>query len=141
MIWVINDDDIDIERRREYVKRLSGVELSDLSKVAEPALRTLLMECGLIVSSADNIVGYFKDCGMRIDNALSALVNKKSVPSALTAEFVKQQGVDQELFLLAFVKCCEIDLSILKALVGQYGYILDALVDRELDDKRVLVLI
>lgn len=32
-------------------------------------------------------------------------------------------------------------MSILKALVGQYGYILDALVDRELDDKRVLVLI
>lgn len=141
VIWVINDDDIDIERRREYVKRLSGVELSDLSKVAEPALRTLLMECGLVVSSADNIVGYFKDCGMRIDNALSALVNKKSVPPTLTAEFVKQQGVDQELFLLAFLKCCEIDLSILKALVGQYGYILDALVDRELDDKRVLVLI
>lgn len=141
VIWVINDDDIDIERRREYVKRLSGVELSDLSKVAEPALRTLLMECGLVVSSADNIVGYFKDCGMRIDNALSALVNKKSVPPTLTAEFVKQQGVDQELFLLVFVKCCEIDLSILKVFVRQYGYILDTLVDRELDDKRVLVLI
>ena len=140
VIWVINDD-IDIERRREYVKRLSGVELSDLSKVAEPALRTLLMECGLVVSSADNIVGYFKDCGMRIDNALSALVNKKSVPPTLTAEFVKQQGVDQELFLLVFVKCCEIDLSILKVFVRQYGYILDTLVDRELDDKRVLVLI
>lgn len=141
VIWVINDDDIDIERRREYVKRLSGVELSDLSKVAEPALRTLLMECGLVVSSADNIVGYFKDCGMRIDNALSALVNKKSVPPTLTAEFVKQQGVDQELFLLVFVKCCEIDLSILKVFVRQYGYILDTLVDCELDDKRVLVLI
>lgn len=141
VIWVVNDNDIDIELRREYIKRLSGVELSDLSKVAEAALRTLLMECGLVASSADNIVGHFKDCGMRIDNALSALVNKKSVPPTLTAEFVKQQGVDQELFLLAFVKCCEIDLSILKVLVGQYGYILDALVDRELDDKRVLVLI
>lgn len=141
VIWVVNDDDIDIELRREYIKRLSDVELSDLSKVAEAALRTLLMECGLVASSADNIVGHFKDCGMRIDDALSALVNKKSVPPTLTAEFVKQQGVDQELFLLAFIKCCEIDLGILKVLVGQYGYILDALVDRELDDKRVLVLI
>lgn len=140
-IWVINDDRIDIELRREYVGRLSDVEIDDLSEVIEPELRTLFMRCGLVAPSANNIVEYFKDCDMEIDEELSAFVNRKGIPSALTAEFAEKHGVVGESFLLAFVRCCEVDLDILKTLAGQYGYALDALGDPELDDARVLALI
>lgn len=141
VIWVVNDDCVDIGFRREYIERLSGVELVDLSVVIEPELRTLFMRCGLVAPSAENIVEYFKDCGMRVREELSAFVNQKGIPTTLTAEFVEKHSVDRESFLLAFVRCCEVDLSILKVLAGQYGYALNAFGDPELDDARVLALI
>lgn len=141
VVWVVNDDDVDIDLRREYIERLSSVEVVGLSEVAEPELRTLLMKRGLVALSAENIVGYFKDCGMKVNEELSSFVNRKGIPPTLTAELVGRHGVDEKSFLLALVRCREVDLGILKTLAAQYGCTLDAFGDPEVDDARVLALI
>ena len=140
-LWVINDEEVDIERRGEYVDRLRGIEIPDISLVAKQRFRTHFIGKGMVKATAGNVVEYFKDCGLEVDEALAGFVNAKGVPSSLTADFVSERGVDCEVLLMGIVRCVSIRTEVLERFLSHYGFKVADFDDADLGVDRVLALV
>lgn len=140
-LWILNDEKVDIERRREYVGRLRGIEIPDISLVTKQEFRTRFIGRGMVKATAGNVVEYFKGCGLEVDEALAGFVNAKGVPSSLTADFVSERGVDCEVLLMGIVRCVSIRMEVLERFLNQYGFKVADFDDADLDVDRVLSLV
>lgn len=141
VLWVINDEKVDIERKREYIRRLRGIEIPDISLVTKQEFRTHFIEKGMVKATASNIVEYFKDCGLEVDEALAGFVNAKGIPSSLTADFVSERELDCEVLLMGVVRCVSIRMEVLERFLSQYGFKVADFDDADLDQSRVLALV
>lgn len=140
-LWILNDEKVDIERRREYVGRLRGIEMPDISFVMKQEFRTCFIGRGMVKATAGNVVEYFKGCGLEVDEALAGFVNAKGIPSSLTADFVSERGVDCEVLLMGIVRCVSIRMEVLERFLNQYGFKVADFGDADLDVDRVLALV
>ena len=140
-LWVLNDENVDIDLRRRYVGRLSKIEIPDISLVVEREFKTFFIGRGLVEATADNIVGYFEDCELELDEVLAGFMNAKGVPLPLTSDFVLGRGVDSKVFLMETVRCASLEIEVLKLFLRQYGFKLADFSDADLDEDRALALV
>lgn len=140
-VWVLNAEVIDEQLSEQYILRLQSVEITSIAEIDSLIKRRILLDHGFVACSALNVLRYYRDCDMSVDDSLAMFLEERGIPLDLTHEtIVKEFGANAANFLLHATKS-NLSAKGLQILAAQIGVSVPRFDLSSLPDDKVISLI
>lgn len=140
-IWVLNNTDVAIENKQQYIEVLS-TKIIHIDSITNGQLWTPLLDEGVVVCSAENILDYFINAGKKYDDSLINFINDNSDDFQFDEQHISQ--LDEEVvkeFLDETVKCNQLETNCYELIIGSLKYHYISFSFENIDKEKLNVLL
>lgn len=140
-IWVLNNTDVAIENKQQYIEVLS-TKIIHIDSITNGQLWTPLLDEGVVVCSAENILNYFINAGKKYDDSLINFINDNSDDFQFDEQHILQ--FDKEVvkeFFDETVKCNQLETNCYELIIGSLKYHYISFSFENIDKEKLNVLL